>query len=158
MVVAAVISPSSFAVVGLRTIASGRPIATPTNPPEPASESACALLSERLPALAGDLEADSDLFGLVDRPGSLPAPLRELARELESAAGRVLGRRADDDETALRRALFEGFPDRLARRREPGSSRFVLASGHGARLDEASAVRRAELVVALDLAARAPRR
>jgi ATP-dependent helicase HrpB len=114
---------------------------------------ACALLSERLPALAGDLEADSDLFRLVDRPGSLPAPLREQARELESAAGRVLGRRADDDETALRRALFEGFPDRLARRREPGSSRFVLASGHGARLDEASAVRRAELVVALDLAA-----
>lgn len=51
-----------------------------------------------------------------------------------------------DDEVL--RAVLAGFPDRVARRREAGSDRFVLVGGAGARLAADSAVRRAEFVVA----------
>ena len=60
------------------------------------------------------------------------------------------------DDVTLRRALWAGFPDRLARRREPGSKRLVLASGHGAVLARESGVRSADWLVALDVAAGAP--
>jgi ATP-dependent helicase HrpB len=62
---------------------------------------------------------------------------------------------AGDDED-LRRALFAGYPDRVARRREPGSPRVVLSNGHGAALARESGVREGEWLVALDLQA-APR-
>jgi ATP-dependent helicase HrpB len=52
----------------------------------------------------------------------------------------------------LLRALLAGFPDRVARRREPGSARLVLSSGGGALLGRESGVRNAELVVALEVA------
>ncbi|MSR47899.1 MAG: hypothetical protein EXS13_12700 [Planctomycetes bacterium] len=58
----------------------------------------------------------------------------------------------DDSETRLRRALFAAYPDRLARRREPGSPRAVMVGGRGLTLGEESAVRRAELFIAVDLA------
>jgi len=57
-----------------------------------------------------------------------------------------------DDDTLLRAALA-AYPDRVARRREPGSPRFVLASGHGAALRRESGVRDAEFIVAPDVVA-----
>jgi len=54
------------------------------------------------------------------------------------------------DETLLR-ALLAGFPDRVARRREPGSPRLVLSSGVGALLGRESGVRGAELLLALEV-------
>ncbi|HJS59701.1 MAG TPA: ATP-dependent helicase C-terminal domain-containing protein, partial [Vicinamibacteria bacterium] len=53
----------------------------------------------------------------------------------------------------LRRALLAGFPDRIARRREPGSARLLLASGTGALLGSESGVRGGEFLVALDVSA-----
>src|SRR5439155_1674252 len=50
---------------------------------------------------------------------------------------------------ALRISLLAAFPDRVARRRAPGSREFVLAASGSARLAEASAVD-AELIVAVD--------
>lgn len=47
--------------------------------------------------------------------------------------------------------LLAGFPDRVARRRSPGSDRLLLASGHGALLGPHSSVRDAELLVAIVL-------
>jgi ATP-dependent helicase HrpB len=47
--------------------------------------------------------------------------------------------------------LLAGFPDRVARRREPGSSRLVLSSGVGALLGRESGVREGELLVALEV-------
>ncbi len=55
---------------------------------------------------------------------------------------------------ALGRALLAAFPDRLCRRREPGSPRAVMAGGRGVTLDPRSAVRDAPLFLALDLDAR----
>ncbi len=56
-----------------------------------------------------------------------------------------------DSDSALRRALFVAWADRLARRREAGSPRALMAGGRGVRLGEGSALRRAEFFVAIDL-------
>ncbi len=53
---------------------------------------------------------------------------------------------AHEDE-GLQRALLAAFPDRLARRREPGQGRAVMVGGRGVRLAVESAVLEAELFV-----------
>lgn len=53
-------------------------------------------------------------------------------------------------EQALLLATLAAYPDRVARRRAPGSDQVVLAGGGSARLDPASVVREAPLLVALD--------
>jgi ATP-dependent helicase HrpB len=65
----------------------------------------------------------------------------ELGRSHESA----------DPEVAVLRALAAGFPDRVARRREPGSRRGVMVGGRGVVLAPFSAVTEGELFVAIDL-------
>ena len=47
--------------------------------------------------------------------------------------------------------ILTGFPDRVAQRRSPGTSRFLMANGQGARLAESSVVRQAEYIIALTL-------
>jgi len=69
---------------------------------------------------------------------------------------RILGpsrREPDRDarEEALRMAVLAGFPDRVARRRAPGSNEVLLASGGSATLSPRSAVRDAQLLVAVDV-------
>jgi ATP-dependent helicase HrpB len=54
-------------------------------------------------------------------------------------------------EGALGRALLAGFPDRLARRREPRSRKALMVGGRGVKLAEESAVTEPELVVAVDV-------
>jgi len=49
----------------------------------------------------------------------------------------------------LGRLLLVAYPDRLARRRAPGSDRYLLSSGRGARLSPRSGLRDAELLVAV---------
>jgi len=61
-------------------------------------------------------------------------------------------RRDDRTDESLLRALLAGFPDRVARRREPGSHRLILSSGSGALLGRESGVRDAELLLALEVA------
>jgi ATP-dependent helicase HrpB len=53
-------------------------------------------------------------------------------------------------EQALLLATLAAFPDRVGRRRGPGSDEVVLVGGGSARLDPASVVRDAPLLVALD--------
>jgi ATP-dependent helicase HrpB len=54
------------------------------------------------------------------------------------------------NEAALLLATLAAYPDRVARRREPGSHEVVLAGGGSARLGEGSVVREAPLLVAVD--------
>jgi ATP-dependent helicase HrpB len=54
-------------------------------------------------------------------------------------------------EEALGRALLAAFPDRLCRRREPGSPRGVMVGGRGVKLAPSSGVTQAELFVAVDV-------
>ena len=59
------------------------------------------------------------------------------------------GGRSGDE--ALLRAVFAAYPDRLARRREPGSPRAVTVGGRGVRLAPTSGVAEPELFVCVDV-------
>jgi ATP-dependent helicase HrpB len=95
----------------------------------------------------------SDLLSAVDDWRALPGHIKAVAGEIEHIAHRVLGdaKLGHVDEVEFRRAVLSGYPDRVARRRASGSSRVVLASGHGAFLSEESGVRDAEFLVAVDV-------
>jgi len=113
---------------------------------------ACALLSERRSAPAHPATTSSDLLSAVDDERALPPHVRDVASRLETLArDPAAGRAAPVDDEAFRRAILAGYPDRVARRRAPGSPRFLLASGHGAVLGRESGVRDAEFVAAVDV-------
>jgi ATP-dependent helicase HrpB len=143
----------------------------------PRAAAACAVLGEGWrPAFAGDPPTtDSDVLSAGDRLHEAPPAVKAAARELEtilssrdapsgraprdpqpagtadpSGPGRQESLRMTGEE-ALLRALLAGFPDRVARRREPGSSRLVQCSGQGALLGRESGVRNAELLLALEV-------
>ncbi|HWE23835.1 MAG TPA: ATP-dependent helicase C-terminal domain-containing protein, partial [Myxococcales bacterium] len=75
-----------------------------------------------------------------------------IRRQIEELLGAA--RREPDPhrrEEALRIAALAAFPDRVAKRREAGKSEVLLASGGSATLAAESAVREAELLVAVDV-------
>ncbi|MEM7246323.1 MAG: ATP-dependent helicase HrpB [Acidobacteriota bacterium] len=120
--------------------------------------SACAALSEGFVPRArrddrGVAVTDCDLLALADELQAGPRHLRRAADSLAARARAVLGEVSDDDEQRLRHAVFLAYPDRLARRREPGSPRLLLASGGGAVLARESGVRDARFVTCVDLLA-----
>jgi len=116
---------------------------------------ACALLSERHFLPPRTATTSSDLLSALDDWRTLPGHVARVAEAIERDAARALGRRkrAHVDETAFRRALLAGYPDRVGRRREPGSPRVQLASGHGAVVTAESGVRHGEFLVAIDVQA-----
>lgn len=73
-------------------------------------------------------------------------------KQIASALRRIHvdGEDGGGEEQVLLRATLAGFPDRLARRREPRSMELLSAGGGTATLDPRSAVREAELLVAID--------
>lgn len=127
----------------------------------PRAAAAVAVLSERIPPRLREGEpatTESDVLSLVDRVREFPYNVREGARELEAIAKRAakevpgLAIRGDDEQVMLR-AILAAYPDRVARRREAGSPRVVLASGYGATLGRESGVRVPEFLVAVDISA-----
>jgi ATP-dependent helicase HrpB len=124
----------------------------------PLAAAACAVLTERFHPRGPLPAASSDLLALADRLDEAPPSVRRAAEEIASAARRAIEdgggvSAVEGDEELLRKALLAGFPDRLARRRAPGSPRLILASGHGAVLDRESAVHDGEFLLALELVA-----
>ena len=120
---------------------------------------ACALLSERRAMPAHPATTTSDLLSAIDDERTLPPHVRDVASRLANDTkdldvSRPAPRDPRDTEDAwFRRAIFAGYPDRVARRRAAGSPRFLLASGHGAVLGRESGVHDAEFVVAVDVQA-----
>jgi ATP-dependent helicase HrpB len=57
----------------------------------------------------------------------------------------------ENSDEAILRAIFAAFPDRLVRRRDPGSDRGVMVGGKGVRLAPSSGVRQGALFVAVDV-------
>jgi ATP-dependent helicase HrpB len=112
----------------------------------------CALLSERHFLPPRMATTSSDLLSAVEREGDLPPQVARVAGELQ----KLIPRPTASNEEQFRRALLAGYPDRVAKRRAPGSPRLLLASGHGAVLGPESGVLDAEYLVAID--ARAGRR
>ena len=111
---------------------------------------ACAVLSERHYASAASHLTSNDLQAIGENRAALPAHITRVARQLSSL---VAGRPSSIDERGFRRALFAGYPDRVARRRAPGSPKALLASGHGAYVGAESGVREGEFLIAIDVTA-----
>ena len=141
---------------------------------------ACALLSERHLLPPRTASTTSDLLSAIDSwravpphvhrvaddvgrafPASAPEDHRgATARLAEAPEARRRQARLDrgperaalhlSDEQFLR-AVLAGYPDRVAQRREPGSSEVLLASGIGAVIGRESGVRDGEFLVALDV-------
>src|SRR5206468_6312801 len=94
----------------------------------------------------------SDVLELLDtaqiRPGSrLYQAHAQVQRRLGSAEEAA---RRDAREEAVCIAVLAAFPDRVARRRSAGSAEVVFAGGGSATMARESAVRDAELLVAVD--------
>jgi len=123
---------------------------------------AAALLAERRkPSERAERRAgigESDLSDSMDRGEDfgVGSPIERVRRQLVGilSSGELRsGPRAhkdNDQHLALRMALLTGFPDRIARRRSPGSDELLLAGGGSATLAASSVVRKAPYLVALD--------
>jgi ATP-dependent helicase HrpB len=99
----------------------------------------------------GVLEVRDQLRMLVASGGREPPE----SADTSPTRGRSLGgltppARQDPDEAVLR-AVFAAYPDRLARRREPGSSRALTVGGRGVKLAPTSGVTEPELFVCVDV-------
>ena len=114
---------------------------------------ACALLAEGTARGPNGTTTTCDLLTDLDRFAAQPLHVRQVARELVRLAQATLDDALSTDlpEAGLRRALFAGFADRLARRRGGAGERLTLASGHGAVLARESGVRDGEFLVALEV-------
>jgi len=71
--------------------------------------------------------------------------VRSIRQELRDSAT------ATDPDEGLLRALFAAFPDRLAKRRYPGSRKGVMVGGRGVELARISGVSQPELFLCLDV-------
>jgi ATP-dependent helicase HrpB len=117
---------------------------------------ACALLSDRqlLPPRSA-ATTSSDLLSALDRWTEIPPHVDRVARQLEQLYASVSPAAAraghDTSEDEFRRAVFAGYPDRIAQRRNAGSPRVRLATGGGAVLGGESGVRDGEFLAAVDL-------
>jgi ATP-dependent helicase HrpB len=107
---------------------------------------ACALLSERHLLPPRTASTTSDLLSALDQWSSLPGHVRQAAEHIGTS-------RTSISESDFRRAIFAGYPDRVARRRAPQSPRLLLSSGSGAVLAPQSGVTDGEFLVALDVQA-----
>lgn len=93
--------------------------------------------------------------------GRLDGPLGRMHRggarsvlEVRDQLVRLIGERpatSSSNDGALHRSIFAAYPDRLARRREAGSSRAVTVGGRGVRLAPTSGVTEPELFVCIDV-------
>lgn len=86
-----------------------------------------------------------------ERIGVDPHAVRAVERTRRQLARRVARDTAAAAPEVVLRAVLAGFPDRVCRRREPGSSRAVMVGGTGVTLVPESVVRDAELFVAVDV-------
>ena len=123
---------------------------------------ACAWLSEPGRSEGRDQATSCDLLPVLDSWARMPFHLKRAAENLERSAAAVLGGRQARhiDETAFRRAVLAGYPDRVAKRRNqgnpkglppPDNHRVTLATGHGAVMGRESGVRDGDWLVALDV-------
>ena len=115
-----------------------------------------AILSERdiLPRGSGSL-SESDLLDRVDALAERLDP--QGSRVVERLAGyfqKALGLSAGGgrgDAALVGELLMRAYPDRVARERSPGSGRYLMANGSGARLSTRSNLRAQPFIVAVEV-------
>ena len=115
-----------------------------------------AILSERdiLPRGSGSL-SESDLLDRLDALAERQDP--QGCRIVEKLAGyfrKALGVPAGEgraDAALVGELLMSAYPDRVARERSPGSGRYLMANGSGARLSGRSNLRAQPFIVAIEV-------
>jgi ATP-dependent helicase HrpB len=119
---------------------------------------ACALLSERHLIPPRTATTSSDLLSAIDDWRNVPRHIADLGLRIadlftQSIPNKSALRNPQSamTESEFRRAILEGYPDRVSQRREPGSPNVRLASGTGATIAPESGVREGEFLVALDV-------
>lgn len=115
--------------------------------------SAAAILSEaRLQDFPRSGAAtDSDVLSMTESMHLSSPAVKRLAVELQRLAQNLPADSSLDEPRRFLRAVLAGYPDRVAKRREPRSPRVLLASGHGAILGRDSGVIRSEYLVAVEV-------
>jgi len=93
-----------------------------------------------------------DLHHRLDRWRQDRSPRAEASRQLARRWARAAGEGRQDDSVTppLGALLAEGFPDMVARRRDPSGEQWLTAGGRGLRLDPASSLIRAEWLAVAD--------
>jgi ATP-dependent helicase HrpB len=121
----------------------------------PAIARACALLSERHFLPKRGIQTSSDLLSALDQWNDVPAHVQRVAQEVETMAANLLRdeprSRTIPSEAEFLQAVFAGYPDRVAKRRQPGSRHVKLASGAGAVVGAESGVNDGDYLVAVDV-------
>jgi ATP-dependent helicase HrpB len=119
----------------------------------------CAWLSEPSRIDRAPAATTCDLLPILDRWSQVPFHIKRSAEALQRSARTLLGDQFKEHigEEQLRRALFDGYPDRAAKRRPQkaltaqNDDKVTLATGHGAVIGRESGVHNAEWIVALDV-------
>jgi ATP-dependent helicase HrpB len=93
------------------------------------------------------LEVRDQLARLLANPGRESGGVATTG--VAATPGLASGVRQDD--TPLLRCIFAAYPDRLARRREPGSTRALTVGGRGVKLAPTSGASEPELFVCVDV-------
>jgi ATP-dependent helicase HrpB len=130
---------------------------------------ACAILSERHLLPPRTATTSSDLLSAIDQWQEMPGHVKRVGDVIADLGMRIADSGAAVSQSATRipqsamtseslflRAVLSGYPDRVAQRREPGSSNFKLASSAGATLAPESGVRDGEYLVAIDVSHQSP--
>jgi len=112
---------------------------------------AAALVEERDPWPNASADLMERVAWVDGRAGGDRRALAAVRRVRDQLVRLASGRSGGSEESVLR-ALLAGFPDRVARQREPGGRRYQLASGQGAELDRS--VDPSPWLLALDLSVR----
>jgi len=94
---------------------------------------------------------DSDVLTMAESIHRANPAIKRLADELQRLAKNLPEDSSLDEHQRFLRAVLAGYPDRVAKRREPRSPRVLLASGHGATLSRDSGVLSSEYLVAVDV-------
>lgn len=83
---------------------------------------------------------------------NIAAVAQQLSRQVQESFSKFRQpATSQDEELVISRALLAAYPDRLAKRREPGSPRALMVGGRGVKLGPRSAVTSAELFLCIDI-------
>ncbi|MGB7325181.1 MAG: ATP-dependent helicase C-terminal domain-containing protein, partial [Rubripirellula sp.] len=108
-------------------------------------------VSDRVDRMRRFQRGDSSAVQSVPEAKNVLRIAKQIERMVDS------GESPDPTESAgdsLKRALLAAYPDRVARRRNPGDDRGLMVGGRGVKLDRSSACRHGELFLCIDVDAK----
>jgi ATP-dependent helicase HrpB len=106
---------------------------------------------EALEAFEASNRLDGPLGRLHRGGANAVLEVRDQLARLLANPGRKSGGAGREEDTPLLRCIFAAYPDRLARRREPGGTKALTVGGRGVKLAPTSGVSEPELFVCVDV-------